>query len=84
MPLLVGNNVLSHKTRWKRLTDQIEDWSAWLTEADAPVELAIIRRNIDKGLAYGSNRFIKQLEKMVGKYLRFRPQGRPKQEEKKG
>ncbi|MEN8129749.1 MAG: hypothetical protein ABFS45_06050 [Pseudomonadota bacterium] len=75
---------MSDKPRWKRLTDQIEDWSAWLAQGDTPEEMAIIRRNLEEGLACGSDRFIKKLEKMVGGSLTFRPQGRPKQEEKKG
>lgn len=74
--------VLSDKTKWKRLTDQINDWSAWLAEGDTPDETAIIRRNIDMGLPCGSDRFIKKLEKTVGINLQFRPRGRPKQVKK--
>jgi hypothetical protein len=36
-------------------------------------ELSIIRRNIDKGLPYGLDRFIKQLEKQIGRVLEYRP-----------
>ncbi len=81
---LSDDKVLSDKPRWERLTDQIEDWSAWLAQGDTPEEMAIIRRNIEKGLACSSDRFIKKLEKIAGRSLKFRPQGRPKQVEKKG
>ena len=74
------DGVLSNKTKWKKLTDHVDDWSAWLAEGDAPDELAVIRRNIDKGLPCGTDRFIRKLEKMIGRSLQFRPQGRPKQE----
>jgi hypothetical protein len=37
----------------------------------------IIRRNIDKGLPCGSDRFIKKLEKQIGRVLEYRPLGRP-------
>ena len=73
--------VLSKNLRWKKLTEQVDDWSAWLAEGDDPSELKMIRRNIEKGLPCGSDRFIKNLEKMIGRSLQFRPQGRPGQEE---
>ena len=40
--------VLSNKTKSKKLTDQVDDWSAWLAEGDDPNELAVLRRNIEK------------------------------------
>lgn len=81
---LRGDNILSNHNKWSRLNNQIEDWSSWLSEGDMPNELEIIRRNIDKGLACGSDRFINRLEKMIGRSLKFRPQGRPKYEDQKG
>jgi hypothetical protein len=40
-------------------------------------ELSIIRRNIDKGLPCDLDRFIKQIEKQIGRVLEYRPLGRP-------
>ena len=37
----------------------------------------IIRRNIEKGLPCGSDKFIGKLEKRVGRLLQYRPLGRP-------
>ena len=71
------DRVLSKNLRWKKLTEQVDDWSAWLTEGDDPSELTMIRRNIEKGLPCGSDRFIKNLEKKIGRSLQYRPQGRP-------
>lgn len=62
--------------------DQIEDCSAWLAEGDGQDELAIIRKNIEKGLACGSNQFISKLGKVVGRSSQFWPQGRPRRGEK--
>ena len=71
------DRVLSKNLRWKKLTEQVDDWSAWLTEGDDPSELTMIRRNIEKGLPCGSDRFIKNLEKKIGRSLQYRSQGRP-------
>lgn len=79
-----GDAVLSNKAKWKKLTDQVDNWSAWLAEGDNPNELAVLRRNIDKGLPCGTDQFISKLEKIIGRTLQFRPQGRPKQGDEKG
>ena len=78
---LVDGGVLSGAAQWEKLHEQVENWSAWLAEGDDPLELARVRRNTNKGLPCGSDRFIHNLEKMIGRTLRFRPQGRPKLEE---
>lgn len=77
----VDDCVLSKNPQWKKLSEQVDDWSAWLAEGDDPSELAMIRRNIEKGLPCGSDRFIKNLERKIGRSLQFRPQGRPPREE---
>ena len=74
---LADDRVLSKNLRWNKLTEQVDDWSAWLTEGDDLSELTMIRRNIEKGLPCGSDRFIKNLEKKIGRSLQYRPQGRP-------
>ena len=53
-----------------------------LAEGDILNELEVLRRNINKGLPCGTDRFINKLEKIIGRTLQFRPQGRPKQEGK--
>ncbi|MGQ0577755.1 MAG: adenylate/guanylate cyclase domain-containing protein [Betaproteobacteria bacterium] len=57
---------------------------AWLAQADEPQELEVLRRNADKGLPCGSERFIRKLEKLTGRGLQYRPQGRPRKENNKG
>ena len=73
--------VLSKTSEWIKLTTQIDNWSAWLAEGNDSAELDRIRRNTGKGLPCGSERFVTELEKTIGRSLQFRPQGRPKQEE---
>jgi len=41
------------------------DWSAWLAQGDEPGELEILRRNADKGLPCGSQKFIGKLEQLT-------------------
>jgi len=59
--------------------EQIENWSEWLAEGDEPHEIKVIRRNIEKGLPCGSDGFIKRLERIAGRILQYRPQGRPRE-----
>ena len=59
-------------------------WSNWLSEADEPEKLEILRRNVDKGLPCGSEEFIERLSKQVGRSLKFVPQGRPRKRTEKG
>ncbi len=73
--------VLTSKAYWNKQFESIGDWSAWLAEGDPVEELSIIRRNIDKGIPCGSNRFINKLEKQIGRVLEFRPLGRPLKQE---
>lgn len=75
---LTDDKVLSTMPKWKKITNQIDDWSSWLAEGNEAGELAIVRRNIEKGLPCGSDRFVKTLEKKIGRSLQFKPQGRPK------
>lgn len=54
-----------------------KEWSKWLAITDKENEMTILRRNIEKGLPCGDDVFVNQLEKLSGKQLRYRPQGRP-------
>ncbi len=77
--------VLTSKPSWRRKFESIGDWPAWLAEGDEPQKLEVLRRNVDKGLPCGSEKFIRTLEKLTGRALRYRPPGRPKkQHNKKG
>jgi len=62
---------------WK-LFEGVADWAGWLAEGDDGERLGIVRRNIQKNLPCGSDRFIEELEQRAGRVLRFRPVGRPK------
>jgi len=75
------DKVLTKKATWWNKFNQITDWSAWLAEGEEPDKLTLLRRNIEKGLPSGSEQFVKKLEALSGKELRFRPQGRPKKSE---
>lgn len=77
---LRDDQVLTTKRRWQRQNEQIDDWSMWLAEGDDTVRLEIMRAHTERGLPCGSGRFIKKLERMVGRQLVYRPQGRPKDE----
>jgi putative transposase len=75
---LRGDGVLIRNTKWRKQFYQFTNWSAWLAEVEDIDQLSMLRRNIDKGLPCESERFIKKLEKLTGKVLQYRPQGRPK------
>jgi putative transposase len=74
---LEESRVLTKKAAWLRQCESIGDWSAWLAEGDEPQSLEMIRRNVEKGLPCGSERFIQKLEQITGRALRYRPRGRP-------
>jgi putative transposase len=70
--------ILTRKPSWRRQFESIGDWAAWLGEGDEPQRLEILRRNVEKGLPCGSEKFIQKLEKLTGRALQYRPRGRPK------
>ena len=70
--------LLCREPRWLKQCAQIRDWSAWLAAGDDAKELALLRRNSDKGLPCGAATFIKKLERLAGRILRYRPPHRPK------
>jgi putative transposase len=75
--------VLTTKPFWREQFRARGDWSAWLAEGDELSQLEVLRRNVDKGLPCGSQAFIRKLERLAGRALRFRPPGRPKKQEEK-
>ncbi len=48
---------------------------------DAEEALLVLRRNAMMGLACGSDRFIRKIEKLADRPLRYRPRGRPRRAE---
>lgn len=73
--------VLTKKPAWQSQFGSISDWSVWLAEGDEPSRVEILRRNADKGLPCGSEKFIQKLEHMTGRALHHRPRGRPRKAE---
>jgi putative transposase len=78
------DTVLTTNSSWRRQVESIGDWSAWLGQGDEPGELEILRRNADKGLPCGSQKFIGKLERLTGRVLQYRPLGRPRKDGNKG
>jgi len=72
------DGVLTGNVYWRKQMESIGDWSAWLAEGDEPGQLSIIRRNVEKGLPCGTDRFLRKLEKLTGKILHYQPRGRPR------
>jgi len=73
--------VLTLAATWRERLAAVDDWSAWLAEGDEVEELAVLRRNVDKGLPCGSETFISGLEALADRPLRFRPISRPRTRE---
>lgn len=72
------NPLLRAKSGWLGDFEDIENWSKWLSEPDDEAALLVLRRNAMMGLPCGSEKFIKKIERLSGRNLHFRPQGRPK------
>jgi len=77
------DTVLTTNSSWRSQVEGMDDWSAWLAQGDEPEELEILRRNADKGLPCGSQKFIGKLERLTGRVLQYRPRGRPRKDEDK-
>jgi len=75
--------VLTTRKYWRKQFEARDNWSAWLAEKDAPERLEIIRRNTDKGLPCGADAFLRKMEKIAGRPLSYRPQGRPQKAQEK-
>ena len=71
--------LLADHSPWVRSLEGIGDWSAWLGEGDDAPTTDLLRRNADKGLPCGSDRFVQELELATGRILHFRPQGGQRQ-----
>ncbi len=62
------------------LEDEIQDWLAYLKENEDKEMVEGIRKNSMSGRPCGNDRFIKTIEKIVGRRLRAMPRGRPRKE----
>ncbi len=54
-----------------------EYWPEWLALSENQNMIAVIQRNIEKGLPCGNDKFIDRLEVVAKRSLRYKPQGRP-------
>ncbi len=72
------DKILTKDKEWKDNLESIENWSEWLRQRKDVKKVEEIRRNIQKGLPCGSEKFINDLEKLAERVLRYRPIGRPK------
>jgi len=73
---LKKDSLLFNWTDMKRAISE-KEWSKWLSISDKKNDMTILRRNVEKGLPCGHDGFIRQLEALSCKNLRYRPQGRP-------
>jgi len=71
------DSLLSRLTKQQRPVLENE-WVQWLSEGDNLQKMSVIRRNIEKGLPCGSERFVHKLEAITGISLGYRAQGRPR------
>ena len=68
--------VLSHDSPWNHSLPSPECWSAFLASYSEE-ELANARKSFRRGLPFGREEFVQNLEKQTGRYLRPRTVGRP-------
>ncbi len=77
---LAESEILTRKLHWLRKLEQVRDWSAWLSIENSADDDETIRKHCQKGLPCGSNQFISKLERLSGRVLGYRHQGRPRKE----
>lgn len=73
---LKTNKLITKLADIKRAVPE-QEWSAWLALTGDEDSINILRRNVEKGLPCGDDGFIGKLEKLSGRKLKYRPQGRP-------
>jgi putative transposase len=78
------NDSLIDLRRRPHILAGIANWSRWLAEGVADESLETLRRNGSQNLPCGSTEFVGQLERIAGRDLRFRPQGREAETQIKG
>ena len=60
------------------LSEQVDDWSAWLRGEDEDAAIAALRRHTSTGRPLGNATFLNLLETLLGRTVRPRKPGRPK------
>ncbi len=60
------------------IVDRIKDWSAYLKEKDDTELVEGIRKNTKTGRPCGDDRFVMEMEKLLGRKLTASPKGRPR------
>ncbi len=78
------DGLLNPESSWGKLFAAIDNWPAWLSEAEGSEEVKMLRQNADKGLPCGNADFIQRLGMKVGRSLVCLPQGRPRKAESVG
>ena len=78
---LRADEVLTSDITWRRKFKLMGEWSVWINSGACPEGDQCLRTYVEKGLPCGSPLFVNSLEKIAGRSLSFRPQGR---EKKKG
>jgi putative transposase len=81
---LKKDDVLTAEHGWWRRFKTVGNWSMWLAQGDAPAQLDVLRRYVERGLPCGAEGFIRKLERMAGRALRFRARGRPRSDDDAG
>ena len=74
---------MGKRYRWITLTDvsdviQEDNWADFLQERENDRHVAALRAMTRKNLVWGSDEFIQQIEKMLGRRFRPKASGRPK------
>jgi putative transposase len=72
------DGLLNLESGWGRQFSEMENWSDWLSEGGEPVEVQVLRRNVEMGLPCGSEGFVRKMGVLAGRLLEYRPPGRPR------
>jgi putative transposase len=75
---LKEDKILTRRSKWMEVFDQIDNWSEWLAVGDDRQKIRVVRRNIEKRLPCGSEEFINRVERIVSRVVHYRPQGEAK------
>jgi putative transposase len=76
--------VLTKDPAWRHQMTSIGDWSRWLDEPDRDEHLAVLRKQVERGLPCGTDDFVRNLEMRFGRPLRLAMVGRPRKEKRTG
>ena len=77
---LVESDILTKKSRWLLKFLHMPDWSKWLSDELCQNDNETIGRHSQKGLPCRSSQFISKFERLPGRPLGYRHQGRPRKD----